>query len=81
MFTVQTGSISTARKLLIAGYDESVAVGERNPLDSGTAEIFAHFGQFELELNFMGHTGIEPLRADAALFLQVYEAKIGSNTR
>ncbi len=80
MFTFQTENISDSRKMLISGYDESIAVGEKNPL-GGSALIYAHFGMFELELNFMGYSDIELLKSDAALFLQVYESKIGVNTR
>ncbi len=76
MFTLQTENITDSNKVLIAGFDDSIAVGNRNPLD-GSAVIYAHFRQFELEILFKGHSNIESLKTDAAKFLQVYETKIG----
>lgn len=73
MFTIQSNSVSS--KVVIPGYDESIAVGDEF---LGGAIIYAHFSQFELELSLGGYADIEQLKADAAQFLQVYESKIGS---
>lgn len=73
MFTEQTSGISS--KVLIPGYDESIAVGDEF---IGGAIIYAHFDKFEIELSFMGYTDIELLKTDAEIFLQVYESKISN---
>ena len=67
-------SNSVASKVVVPGYDESIAVGDEF---LGGAIIYAHFSQFELELSLSGYTDIEVLKTDAAQFLQVYESKIG----
>lgn len=73
MFTIQSNSV--ASKVVVPGYDESIAVGDEF---LGGAIIYAHFSQFELELSLGGYADIEQLKTDAAQFLQVYESKIGS---
>ena len=73
MFTIQSNSV--ASKVVVPGYDESIAVGDEF---LGGAIIFAHFSQFELELSLGGYADIEQLKSDAAQFLQVYESKISN---
>lgn len=73
MFTEQSNNVSTP--VLISGYDESIAVGKEF---IGGAIIYAHFNKFEIELSFMGYSDIEQLKADAAIFIQVYESKISN---
>ena len=73
MFAVQSNSVTTP--VLISGYDDSIVIGDEF---GGGAKIYAHFGQFEIELSLMGYSDIELLKTDALAFLQVYEAKISS---
>ena len=73
MFTAQSNSVTTP--VLISGYDDLTVIGDEF---GGGAKIYAHFGQFELELSFMGYLDIELLKTDAEIFLQVYESKISN---
>jgi hypothetical protein len=75
MFTVQKSWVSAG--IVIPGYADSIAVGDET---IGGAMIYTRFNQFDLEMTLGGYTDVELLKNDAVLFLDVYKAKIGTNT-